>query len=68
MDKKDNHTNSAEERNTFGSKTFFKEKITYSIREGVELTEEEYNFINEVLPLGTLKGAYTSTNFDTIFP
>ena len=42
------------------------QQITYSIREGVELTEEEYNFINEVLPLGTLKGAYTSTNFDTI--
>lgn len=42
------------------------QQITYSVREGANLTEEEYNFINEVLPLGTLKGAYTSTNFDTI--
>ncbi len=42
------------------------QQITYSIREGAELTEKEYALINSILPIGTLKGAYTSTNFDTI--
>ena len=42
------------------------QQITYSIREGIELEEADYNFIKSVMPLGTLKGAYTSVNFDTI--
>lgn len=42
------------------------QQITYSIREGAELDGADYDFINAVIPLGTLKGAYTSVNFDTI--
>ena len=42
------------------------QQIAYSVREGVELEEKEVAFLKSVIPFGTLKGSYTSVNFDTL--
>lgn len=42
------------------------QQITYSLKKGTKLDEKDLKFLNEIIPLETLKATYTPVNFDPI--